>query len=99
MAKRMTNTEFLNYSYNIQNTFFCEMTVFQYLAKIAYIDLTKKFSFFFIATHKKIDYNLLPILLYLYHTVGILFKKSLKLVTMPRIFFYALDVSNSKSTS
>ena len=63
------------------------MTVFQYLAKIAYIDLTKKFSFFFIATHKKIDYNLLPILLYLYHTVGMLFKKSLKLVTMPRIFF------------
>jgi len=50
------------------------MTVFQYLAKIAYIDLTKKFSFFFIATHKKIDYNLLPILLYLYHTVGMLFK-------------------------
>ena len=50
MAKRMTNTEFLNYSYNIQKTFFCEMTVFQYLAKIAYIDLTKKFSFFFIAT-------------------------------------------------
>ena len=41
------------------------MTVFQYLAKIAYIDLTKKFSFFFIATHKKIDYNLLPILLYI----------------------------------
>ena len=29
------------------------MTVFQYLAKIAYIDLTKKFSFFFIATHTK----------------------------------------------
>ena len=58
------------------------MTVFQYLAKIAYIDLTKKFSFFFIATHKKIDYNLLPILLY-----GMLFKKSVKLVTMPRIFF------------
>lgn len=82
MAKRMTNTEFLNYSYNIQKTFFCEMTVFQYLAKIAYIDLTKKFSFFFIATHKKIDYNLLPILLY-----GMLFKKSVKLVTMPRIFF------------
>ena len=90
MAKRMTNTEFLNYSYNIQKTFFCEMTVFQYLAKIAYIDLTKKFSFFFIVTQytpKKIDYNLLPILLYLYHTVGMLFKKSLKLVTMPRIFF------------
>ena len=82
MAKRMTNTEFLKYSYNIQKTFFGEMTVFQYLAKIAYIDLTKKFSFFFIATHKKIDYNLLPILLY-----GMLFKKSVKLVTMPRIFF------------
>ena len=85
MAKRMTNTEFLNYSYNIQKTFFCEMTVFQYLAKIAYIDLTKKFSFFFIVTQytpKKIDYNLLPILLY-----GMLFKKSVKLVTMPRIFF------------